>query len=254
MIKRPSLPLVLFVLFICFIAGLASVLLRPGDESNPMASLQPQANLETPLAFGDTTTSPQTTILVIGVDHLQAETPELEALWFVTFRLPGRDIFLLGIPIHAPVRFQPELRLKDLFRWSMDQGPDTLFMQALHDEVPLTIDVILVVDEIAFAACVDYMGGVTLESGTLDGRQVIGVLDLVEDQPTAALEVQERVVQALSDKAPDLGATPDLTSLLALIPENAFSSIPSLNLVALINPLLPIQPNSIHIELMPFDG
>ncbi|HEY70228.1 MAG TPA: hypothetical protein G4O08_06565 [Anaerolineae bacterium] len=250
MIKRPSLPLVLFVLFICFIAGLASVLLKPGDESNPMPSLQPQSGLETPLPFGDATTSPQTTILVLGVDHLQAEIPKLEAIWFVTFRLPGRNLFLLGIPIHTPVGGQSELRLKDLFRWHKDQGPDTLFMQALYDEVPLTIDVILVVDEIAFAAFIDYMGGVTLESGTLDGRQVIGVLDLVEDQPTAALEVQGRVVQALSEKAPNLGSTPDLTPLMTLFPENAFSSIPSLHLVSLINPLLPIQTDSIHIQLM----
>ena len=124
-------------------------------------------------------------------------------------------------------------------------------MQALYDEVPLSIDVILVIDEFAFAALIDYMGGVSLESGTLDGNQVIGILELVEDQPTAALEVQERVVQALSEKAPNLGSTPDLTPLLALIPGNAFSSIPSLNLVALINPLLPLQPDSIHIQLMP---
>jgi hypothetical protein len=254
MIKRPSLPLVLFVLFICFVAGLASVLLKPGDESNPLASMEPQSNLDTPLPLGNATTSPQTTILVIGVDHLQAETPKLEAIWFVTFRLPGRDVFLLGIPIHAPVKVQPELRLKDLFQWSTDQVPDAVFMQALYDEVPLTIDVILVVDETAFAAFIDYMGGVTLESGTLDGHQVIGVLDLVEDQPTAALEVQGRVVQALSLKAPNLGSTPDLSPLMALIPENAFSSIPSLHLVALINPLLPIQPNTMHIELMPLDG
>jgi hypothetical protein len=254
MIKRPSLPLVLFVLFICFVAGLASVLLKPGDDSSPMASLQPQSNSETAFPFGDATTSPQTTILILGVDDLQAETPRLEAIWFVTFRLPGRDLFLLGIPIHIPVGVQPELRLKDLFRWSTDQGPDALFMQALHDEVPLTIDVILVVDEIAFASFIDYMGGVTLESGTLDGHQVIGVLDLVKDQPTAALEVQERVVRALSEKAPNLGSTPDLTPLMTLIPENAFSSIPSLHLVSLINPLLPIQPNTVHIELMPLDG
>ncbi|MGD8813528.1 MAG: hypothetical protein PVI78_03535 [Anaerolineales bacterium] len=254
MIKRPSLPLVLFVLFICFAAGLVSVFLKQGSESDPLASPEPPSNLETTLPIGDATTSPQTTILVIGVDQLQTETPKLEAIWFVTFRLPGRDLFLLGIPINARVRVQPELRLKDLFRWSVDQGPDAIFMQALYDEVPLSIDVILVVDEIAFAALIDYMGGVTLESGTLDGNQVIGVLDLVKDQPTAALEVQERVVQALSEKAPNLGSTPDLTPLIALIPINAYSSIPPLNLVALINPLLPIQPNTVHIELMPLDG
>ena len=251
MIKRPSLPLVLLVLFICFAAGLVSVLLKQGSESDPLASLEPPSTFETPLPIGDATTSPQTTILIIGVDQLQNDTPQLEAIWFVTFRLPGRDLFLLGIPIDARVRVQPELRLKDLFRWSLDQGPDALFMQALYDEVPLSIDVILVIDEFAFAELIDYMGGVTLESGTLDGNQVIGILELVEDQPTAALEVQERVVQALSEKAPNLGSTPDLTPLLALIPGNAFSSIPSLNLVALINPLLPLQPDSIHIQLMP---
>jgi hypothetical protein len=145
---------------------------------------------------------------------------------------------------------QPELQLKDLFHWAADQGPDALFMQALFMEIPLSIDVILVVDKIAIAALVDYMGGVTLESGTLDGRQVIGVLELVEDQPRAAVEVQERVVQALSEKAPNLGSTPDLSALMALIPENAHCSIPAINIVAMITPLLPFRHEAIHVDLM----
>ncbi len=250
MIKRPSLPLVLLVLFACFVAGLVSVLLRQGDDLPP-ASPQPEPSATTHLPIVNSTSSPQTTILVLGVDHMNAENPKLTAIWFVTFRLPGTNLFLFGIPLDAPVVAQPELQLRNLFGWSTDQGPDALFMQALYAEVPLSIDVILVVDEIAFAALVDYMGGVTLESGTLDGRQVIGVLELVENQPQAALEVQRRLVQALSEKAPNLGSTPDLSPLMALIPENAYSSIPAINVVAMISPLLPIQSEAIHIEIMP---
>lgn len=250
MTKRPSLPLVLFVLLACFVAGLASVLLRPRDDQSPPASIQTEPSATVHLNIANATSSPQTTILILGVDQLGSATPQLEGIWFATFRLPGTDLFLFGIPLDAPVGAQAQLDLKDLFRWSADQGPDALFMQALYATVPLSIDVILVIDKIAFAALVDYMGGVTLESGTLDGRQVIGVLELVENQPKAALEVQGRLVEALSEKAPNLGSTPDLSPLMALIPANAYSSIPAINVVAMITPLLPIQPEAIHIELM----
>ncbi len=253
MIKRPSLPLVLFVLFACFAAGVASVLLRQSDDDLTSGSPRIEPSTTAHLPLTNATSSPQTTILVLGVDQLSAETPVLEAIWFVTYRLPGTNLYLFGIPLDTPVEAQSALQLKDLFRWSTDQGPDALFIQALYAKVPLPIDVTLVIDEIAFAAFVDYMGGVTLESGTLDGRQVIGVLELVENQPTAALEVQRRLVQALSEKVPDLGSTPDLSPLMALIPENAYSSIPAINVVAMISPLLPIQPGAIHIELMPGD-
>jgi hypothetical protein len=40
---------------------------------------------------------------------------------------------------------------------------------------------------------------------------------------------------------------------MALIPENAYSSIPAINVVALITPLLPIQTEAAHIELMTAD-
>jgi hypothetical protein len=249
MIRRPSVPLVLFVLSICFVAGLTSVLLSQRDDlaaSSPDTT--PSSSSPTPGA--DVIPSTQTTILVLGIDQMNAESPELLAIWYATFRLPGTDLFLFGIPLDAPVAAQPELHLKDLFRWSDDRGPGELFLQALHAELPLTIDAILVLDKVGFAALVDYMGGVTLESGTLDGNQVIGVLELVEDQPRAALEVQGRLVRGLRDKAHILGSTPDLSPLLALIPENAYSSIPGINVVALITPLLPIRSDGVHIDLM----
>jgi hypothetical protein len=250
MIKRPSLPLVLLVLSICFVAGLVSVLISQNDDGLPSTPQGMEASSTTHLPGTDATSSPQTTILILGVDQLGTENPQLRAIWFATFRLPGRDVFLFGIPLDLPVAAQPELRLHDLFRWSANQGPDALFMQALYAELPLAIDVILALDEVGFAALIDYMGGVTLESGTLDGNQVIGVLELVEDQPRAALEVQGRLVRALRDKAPELGSTPDLSPLMALIPEHAFSSIPAINVVAMINPLLPIQSETVHIEIM----
>jgi hypothetical protein len=55
----------------------------------------------------------------------------------------------------------------------------------------------------------------------------------------------------LADKAPNLGSTPDLSPLMALIPENAYSSIPAIHVIAMISPLLPIESGSVYIEVMP---
>ena len=79
------------------------------------------------------------------------------------------------------------MTLGALFSWSQDRGLDPLFLSQLAAAVPLEPDVTVLMDETAFAALVDYVGGVDLNGTVFAGNDVLGFLSLVQDQPEATL-------------------------------------------------------------------
>jgi hypothetical protein len=207
-----------------------------------------QASELTPAWDTAASDQPQQTWLILGVDDLQSQQPELVAIWYATFRLPGKGIFLVGLPTNSPSLGAQSPTLHDLFLWSADHGVDPTFLEALAQYVTPSPDVILVLDEVAFATLVDYVGGVTLEGSHLDGLQVVGVLRLLADQPQALLATQRGVLLALSSQAHLLGSSPDATSLIDLIPSHAYCSTPPQQVVAMVLPLLPLEPTSVFLQ------
>lgn len=240
--KPTVTPVVLLLLLLaCFALGVISALV-----GNP----QPQA---TPLPSADvsaaTTVSGQTTILILGADDLQSADPTLLAIWYATFRLPGREVFVLGVPTDIQVPGDPPIPVAALFHCSPDSGADPTFLVALNQAVPLPPNLVLCLDRVAFSTLVDYLGGLDINGTRLDGAQTMAVLDLLLDDPPSLLATQSRVLEAMARQAPLIGATPDLTPLIALIPDHAYLSMPVNEVAALAAPLLPISPATIHIDL-----
>lgn len=223
--NRPRAILILTVVATCFTLGLLSVLLR--DRRKAYIPMDP---------------SKQKTILVIGVERLEPPKPSLRALWIVTFRPPGKDLFLLGIPITDA--------LSASFAWSPESGVNPAFLQIVGAETPLEPEMIVVVDEVGFAALVDYMGGVEINGSHLDGQAVITFLALLNEDREAALRLQRRVLEALSERVSSIGTTPDLTPLIDLIPNHGYLSAPLVRYVTLLSSLLPLGSESIHVHLL----
>ncbi|MGD2253245.1 MAG: hypothetical protein PVF70_10070 [Anaerolineales bacterium] len=246
--KRPNPVLLLLVIFACFSAGLFNVWHRQRNvQPSPVQSTQQASDL-TPAGDATASDQPQQTLLILGVDNLQSQQPALVAIWYATFRLPGEGIFLFGLPTDSPSAGAEGVPLYDLFLWSADQGVDPTFLEGLAQYVTPSPDVILVLDEVAFATLVDYVGGVTLEGAELDGSQVVGVLRLLADQPQASLATQRGVLLALISKAHLLGSSPDATHLIDLIPSHAYCSAPPQQVVAMLLPLLPLEPTSVFLH------
>jgi len=114
--------------------------------------------------------------------------------------------------------------------------------------VPLEPDVTVVLDETAFAALVDFVGGVDLNGTVFSGDQVLGFLSLVEDQPDALLAAQSRLMEALVQRSQALGPSPDTSPLHRLVPEHAHPSFPVNQLLAMLTPLLPVDPAEVHVS------
>jgi hypothetical protein len=242
---RTLLRLLLLVVVVCFALGLLSVFLRQSNSGTSGGLLVASGPISAPTGVSPDTA--QTNILILGVDSLGAPTMTLRAVWFASFRLPGRDVFLCGVPSNLAVGGRASQRLDAAFGWDPQAGVAPRFLKLLLEAAPLQPSAIIVLDETAFAALVDYMGGVDLNGATFSGNQVLGVLGLVNEQPDAALATQARLVEEIGNRLPSLGSSPDLTPLRGLLPDHVFLSIPEADLQNLLQPLLPIEPGSVIV-------
>lgn len=233
--RRAQLKLFLLVVMVGFVLGLLSILLGTPSTASP------RGTPTVPAGTG------QITILLLGVDHFD-QPPALRAIWFATFRPPGRSVFLYGLPTNAPIAGEAIVALDDLFAWSPEAGVDPLFLSMLARSVPLQPNATVLMDQTAFAALIDYLGGVELNGTTFSGNEVLGFLSLVSEEPDAALASQSRLVEAMLDRLPALGETPDVTPLLTLVPQHAHLSLPASQLLDLVSPLLPVNPAEVHVD------
>jgi hypothetical protein len=222
-----------------FALGIASVILRPRSPISPTFS--------TPAATSAAPNAPQETALILGVDDLQSESPHLVAVWLAAHRPPGDSLFLFGLPVDAATAEGPTL--EESFAWSSDEGPDPAFLDAVRSISPLPLEFTVVLDETAFAGLIDFLGGVELDGADVGGREVLGVMSLLTSDPSAALEAQRRLLEALARRAQAVGPGSELQPLVDLIPDHAFTSIPASQVLTLAAPLLPLTADRIHVSL-----
>lgn len=246
---RSRLPVVLFVLMmlVCFAAGAISVLLQGEETRDTSPQSTPIESIE--IAPTAPIRSGAVSILVLGVDEIKNEKPKLLSVWFISFHPPDKKIHLLGMPTDFLLP-DTEIPLSEAFSiWEApDYGAD--FIAAMDNFSPHPIFGIAVLDEEGYSTLIDYLGGFSLDDQIYDGASAIGTLRLLEDQPLVALKLQAQILRALSVKVPDLGATPELTPLTLLLPENAYTSPSPAQLATLASPLLPLQADLIEISIL----
>jgi hypothetical protein len=111
----------------------------------------------------------------------------------------------------------------------------------------------VIMDEIAFAELIDYLGGTRLNNDIMDGKSATAVLEMLVDQPEAALTMQQIMLTSLADQASKLSSTPELTPLMEQIPAHAYTSLPPAELATIAIPLLPITSAQLEFQLLPED-
>jgi hypothetical protein len=245
--SKPPIPLVLIFSVVCFALGVSSVVLTQQDGSRERAiPVVSRATATVPVG----STPSQQAVLILGVDSLEIPEPSLLAIWLATLRPPARDVFLLGFPTDLPIGLEDLAPAHERFRWDPETGPDLEFLTSLQAVTVLPPRLVVVLDRVGFAAVVDYAGGIDLNGVPITGEEVIAVLDLWRDDPTARVETQARVLEALTLRGPSIGATPDLTRLVSLIPTHAFLSSDVADAALLLAPLLPIEPSTLRVTTL----
>jgi hypothetical protein len=222
-----------------FALGIASVVFRPRTPVFPSPT--------TPAVPSAAPDASQQTVLILGVDDLQSDEPQLVAAWVAAHRPPGEGVFLFGLRLDA--RAPEGGSLQDLFRFRAEEGPDSEFLAAVSTLTPLPIEFTVVLDESAFAALIDLLGGVELDGAVVGGREVLGVMGLLTSEPSAALEAQRRLLEALATRAHVIGPGSELQPLVDLVPDHAYLSIPISEALTLAAPLLPLSAEQIHVSV-----
>lgn len=242
--RRPSLAILIIVAGAFFLIGLYTAFLGGDSQPGSLATASPSdPNTLTPVS------AQERTVLVLGADHLAAESPRLRSVWFVTSSPPLPDLFLLGVSPMRMVDGDPPLSLAELFGLEANGAPSQEFLDALYRAVPLEVDAVAVLDETAFATAVDFVGGVTINDAIFSGQEVLGILSLSQDDPEADMILQRRLLQAMAARADSLGESPELTPLVQLQPTHLYLSQDLPQIVGLIAPLLPIRPETTHVEI-----
>jgi hypothetical protein len=243
MAKRPPFVVFLLVIFVCFALGLLNVLINDPEGQTQIS--------DTPLPTAiDVTDLPIQSILIIGVDDLRNIKPQLRSIWIAAYRSSEKIVYLHGLSLDTPIPGEEGITLQNLFTFSAQSGPGMEFTSGLYKILPLDPTLSLVLDEIAFAAIVDYLGGIEIRGNALNGEGVLTFLSLYWDQPALLLENQATVIRALIPKALNLPESPELTDLFNLVPTHAFLSMDISTTVAKIYPFREINPESIFL-IMP---
>jgi hypothetical protein len=187
----------------------------------------------------------QVSVLVLGVDSVQADPPSLLAVWLITFRPPGKEVFVFGFPLDQPL--PNEAKLGETFSWS--EGPEQKFLDSFASLAPLPLDAVVALDAEGFAATIDFLGGVPTGKETVGGEAALNVLDLLRADTAASLLAQARLLEALTARAELIEPGTDLQPLLALVPKHAYLSEPPQTVLALVAPYLPLVSSRIHLSL-----
>jgi hypothetical protein len=234
---RLSFGVIVLLLASCFALGLVSALLSrtPSEEPEPTPLPPPTEN--------------QVDAVIVGYGHGDGSRSVLRSIWIASFEPPGRDLFLTGIPADSPSPDLDGRPLSTAFAITSDGAPSPQFLQALAALAPTTPDLVVTLDEVGFAQVVDYVGGIDLGGAVLDGSQILAVLELLSEDPAASTATQRSVLQAMVERAQQLGDSPDITPLTALVPDHAYVSLPVTQAIALVAPLLPLETSRVHFDV-----
>lgn len=239
--KKPPTTYLLLALFAFFLIGLLSVLIRRNSTETPVTSTAVSTSSRKIILDN------QNTILILGVDEAVSAQPILHSIWLVTLDYELEEVSLRGFPTNFKYP-ESELTLAESFSWSAISGFNNANLDPFEDLASGSLLATIILDEEGFANLIDYVGGITINGEPLDGRTVIGVLDMLYDQPEASLTMQARVIGAIVYSASRLGNTPELTPLISLIPEHASISQPAPELASLAIPFLPISLEAFDVE------
>ncbi|GEM_PF-1098541 len=249
---------ILAIVGMCFCLGLTTVLLGERTTASSVPSVLrifPDGGISRWL---NPERSQETSILVLGIDRLDRPDPALRAIWLVTVVEPDGAITISGVPSDLDLVPGAEVRLNSFFAWTPEGGVAPPFLEALERALRVQVDVVVVLDDFAFARLVDYVGGLPIEGEiglpvedqVLSGEQVLALQSVFEGDPLGQTRLQGSILEGLIPQVAKLGSTPDLEPILALVPDHASVSTHVAQFAVLAGRLLPLNPERVSIQLI----
>jgi hypothetical protein len=167
----------------------------------------------------------QRNILLIGVNHMESPSPELESVWLILY-LPDMPRLTL-MPLYPSIgssnvrgQITADPSLAALFQAGTNSKPNSAFFEKLS-QGDIHWDNFVLVDEIALIDLIDFLGGLetksdpqVAESGKTNGIQALARLQPTAGNPQKALLSQTQLFQQLCRSASFLNAPPQRIPVL----------------------------------------
>jgi len=167
--------------------------------------------------------SKQRNILLVLVDDLAEEIPNLEGVWLVVYLPP--DPRLTFLPIFPAFPIQQETldsSLVKLFGLSQHGKLAPSFLEAIKAK-DFWWDENLVFDRVSLAVLIELAGGMDTGQGLVNGTQVIDQLPETWKDPRGAMEHQVLIASGICQNLGTLLTNPDTARLLELLSGRTYS-------------------------------
>lgn len=191
----------------CLIIGIqAGNAALPGEILQPAPSDQPVPS-----------TGGQRTILLISVDDLTYDNPRLVGVWVLFYR-PGYPQ-LSALALYPQKQLSPAAAGVDLpgaFGLALDRSLTAEFTAELQ-KYHFAWDGILVIDKTGTRNIIDWLGGIDLQGGHVDGTTALDSIQDPWSDYTAALEDQAGLGRALCTAAAQRDENADWAGLIPAI-------------------------------------
>lgn len=189
-------------------------------------------------------------LLLVGVDQIDSQQPELVSLWLLTYYLNNQPIQLLPIyPSGDGRAHQFEDELLNAFSILPGDGAAHLnptFLQLLKEH-NYWLSGYLVLDTEATTQIIDMLGGLPNDHKLRSGKEIMQALPDSEEQPQSALHQQTNLFSQACLILSQLPRQPDWSQILWLIPDHIITDLQPQRLLAEIQ-LLATNPPLVHCE------
>lgn len=179
----------------------------------PIATLRASSPLPTP-------SNGQTNLLVIGVDRLESRQPRLESIWLLGYFPDNPRVTLIPVFPASPGTHPAYLRsLQESFRISEHGRPSPEMLKTLQKD-HIWWNGYVIVDDIAMIEIIDFLGGIEVNDRRVKGALAISSFPLPQEDPSASLDGQTRLLDRICQQANLLLPSADLRKILNLIPDH----------------------------------
>lgn len=204
---RDSLLLLGLLTVGCLLLGVVAGVAMGKQIPNVASPQTTDPHRPTPATSLAQTQAAQFSILLIGLDSLNASQPKLEACWVVTFQPGTQQYYVLGFAPETEIALPGEATAQPLATiYNLDHqiGRGDLFTRdALRVISPgLSFQAEMMFDRLMLAQTIDMLGGITLNGHWLNGPSLLALYDqLPPDQPAERLMFQQQALIAMADTA-----------------------------------------------------
>ena len=197
MLKR----LFLWIVFLACLGGGFVLALNLGERGQA----QGLPVVESPIRPGEHGVAPngQRNLLLIGVDSLESENPQLKSVWLVmqiATHSPQRFTLLPLYPASEAQVLIPQAQIAASFGLDASGAISPDFFEAIR-AADFWWSNYLALDESGLAEVIDLGGGVDLGQGALNGEQVAQLLNSPQSPTAEGLSAQGRVFQAVCSQS-----------------------------------------------------